>query len=406
MQTALGVVVGVLGAGLAAILVVEIIHRLVLRLGRRWKLADALARQAHRPAQVLATLYAMQLALRLMVSSFPGWESVLHVILIALIAVGAWLLATVLLALEETALERYRTDVPDNLRRRRLHTQVVMIRRLTVAAVVVLAVGVALMTFPEVRTLGASLLASAGLFGVIAGLAAQTTLGNVFAGVQLTFSDAVRLDDVVVVEGEWGKVEEITLSHVVVRIWDDRRLILPSSYFTTKPFQNWTRSSAAVLGTVELEVDWSVPVPEVRDALRELVGGSDLWDGRVCVLQVTEAVGGSVTLRALVSATDAPTLWDLRCLVREELVGWVRERWPAALPRLRTEISGADGAQPAERRPGAGGAAANGAEPAVRGGSGPSPEGSGDARVFSGDPDGDRRGRAFIGPTAGPDDDH
>ena len=341
MHTGVGAIAGVLGAAVLALLVVEIIHRLARRLGRRSPLLAELAGQAHRAFQVLATLYAVQLALRVFVRSFPSREAVLHGLLLAVIAAGAWLVAVLLLVIEDVALAKFRTDVPDNLRARRVHTQVVVLRRLTVAAIVVLALGVALMTFPHVRAVGASVLASAGVIGVVAALAAQSLLGNVIAGLQLAFSDAVRLEDVVVVEGEWGRVEEITLSHVVVHIWDDRRLILPTSYFTTKPFETWTRTSAAVLGTVDVDADWSMPVPVMRDELRALVERTELWDGRVCVLQMTEATGGLVRLRALVSAADAPTLWDLRCLVREHLVAWVRDHRPTALPRLRTEMSDA-----------------------------------------------------------------
>ena len=343
LPDALWATAGVLGAdigttaGIGALLAIGIVHRVVRRLGRRSILMAELATKAHRPAQVLVTLYAMQLALRALVRSFPGRDEVLHVIVIGLIAAGAWLLAALLLVFEDIALARYRTDIADNLRRRRLHTQITMVRRVTVAAVVVITVGVVLMTFPDVRAVGASLLAAAAVIGVIAGLAAQSMLGNVFAGLQLTFSDAIRLDDVVVVEGEWGRIEEITLSHVVVKIWDDRRLILPTSYFTNQPFQNWTRTSAALLGTVMLEVDWSVPLEEIRARMRAAVESTPLWDGRTCTLQVTDAVGGRVTLRALVSAADGPTLWDLRCHVREQLVTWLQAEHPYALPRWRVE---------------------------------------------------------------------
>ena len=195
-----------------------------------------------------------------------------------------------------------------------------------------------LMTFPAVRALGASVLASAGIISVIAALAAQSTLGNLFAGLQLAFSDAVRVDDVVVVEDEWGRIEELTLTYVAVQIWDDRRLILPTSYFTTKPFQNWTRTGSAVLGTAEIDVDWSAPVEPLRAELRAVCEGTELWDGRVCVLQVTDAIGGMIRLRALVSANDAGALWDLRCLVRERLVAWVwehRRECAAAAARRR-----------------------------------------------------------------------
>jgi hypothetical protein len=250
-----------------------------------------------------------------------------------------------------------------------------MLRRVTVAAIVVVTVGVMLMTFPEVRALGASVLASAGIISVVAALAAQSTLGNLFAGLQLAFSDAVRVDDVVVVENEWGRIEELTLTYVAVQIWDDRRLILPTSYFTTKPFQNWTRTGSAVLGTAELDVDWSAPVEELRTELRRACEGTELWDGRVCVLQVTDAIGGMIRLRALVSAHDAGALWDLRCLVRERLVAWVWENHRGALPRLRADT---DPPQPAPRSP-------------YR------PHGE-DGQVFAGSTDGQARGAAFVGP--------
>ncbi|GAB3983171.1 hypothetical protein GCM10027615_67650 [Plantactinospora veratri] len=180
---------------------------------------------------------------------------------------------------------------------------------------------------------------------------------------------------------------------MVVQIWDDRRLILPTSYFTTKPFQNWTRTQAAVLGTAEFEVDWSVPVQAMREELRRLVEGTELWDGRTCVLQVTDAVGGMVRLRALVSAADAPRLWDLRCLVREHLVGWLRDQRPSALPRLRAELGDASGRMPRQsvgsRRPTRGGTVDN------RSAEHEPPD---DARLFGGTDDGEARSSAFVGP--------
>jgi small-conductance mechanosensitive channel len=261
---------------------------------------------------------------------------------------------------------------------------VVMLRRVTVAAIVVLTLGVMLMTFPDIRALGASVLASAGLISVVAALAAQSTLGNVFAGLQLAFSDAIRVDDVVVVEQEWGRIEEITLTYVVVQIWDDRRLILPTSYFTTKPFQNWTRTSSAVLGTAELDVDWATPVEPVRAELQRVCEESDLWNGKVCVLQVTEATDGRIRLRALVSANDAAALWDLRCLVRERLVGWIWQHQRAAVPRMRAELEQARYL------------------PAQPDGHHRLDAGSDGARVFSGGVDGDARGAVFGGPVPVP----
>ncbi|MFF5294679.1 mechanosensitive ion channel family protein [Paractinoplanes globisporus] len=374
----IGILTVVATAG-AAIVLVEILHWMTTRLGRRSELAADLARTAHRPFLATVTLFAVQQAVRWQAGDFPGRGPLLHLLVILFIAAFAWLVAALVLVLEDAALARWRTDVPDNLKRRRLKTQVVILRRVTVAAIVVLTLGVVLMTFPDIRALGASVLASAGLVSVIAALAAQSTLGNVFAGVQLAFSDAVRVDDVVVVEGEWGRIEEITLTYVAVQIWDDRRLLLPTSYFTTKPFQNWTRTGSAVLGTAELDVDFSTDIEALRAELRAVCEGSSLWDGRVCVLQVTDAVGGNVRLRALVSAADAAALWDLRCLVRERLVAYVWQHQPDALPRLRADLESAE-PTPARLSPP------------------PRSEPSNDAQVFSGGRDAEERGARFGGP--------
>lgn len=389
MSTVLTAVLIVLGAALAAIVLVEVVHTVIVRLGRRSALLADLARTAHRPFLVAVTLFAVQQAVRTGAGTFPGRAGVLHALVIFVIAAGAWLFGALVLVLEDVSLARWRTDVPDNMRARRLRTQVVMLRRVTVAAVVVLTLGIVLMTFPAVRTVGASVLASAGIISVVAALAAQSMLANLFAGLQLAFSDAVRIDDVVVVEGEWGRIEELTLSYVVVQIWDDRRLILPTSYFTTKPFQNWTRTGSAVLGTAEVDVDWSAPVEPLRAELRRVCETSDLWDGRVCVLQVTEAVGGLVRLRALVSANDAGALWDLRCIVRERLVAWVWENRRDVLPRWRADVAG-----PAVPGPGDGAAGPSLVRQPVRAGDVP----PGDARVFGGSDDGDARSATFVGP--------
>ncbi|MEV6301647.1 mechanosensitive ion channel domain-containing protein [Actinoplanes sp. NPDC051861] len=365
----------------AAILIVEVAHRVMLRLGRRSRLAADLAAKIHRPFLTAVTLLSVQQAIRVFAGDFPYRGGVMHALVLFCIAAFAWLVGAMLLVIEDVTLARWRTDVPDNLRQRRIKTQVVMLRRVTVAAIVVLTIGVMLMTFPDIRALGASVLASAGLISVIAALAAQSTLGNLFAGIQLAFSDAIRVDDVVVVEQEWGRIEEITLTVVVVQIWDDRRLILPTSYFTTKPFQNWTRTNSAVLGTAEIDVDWATPIEPLRAELQRVCDSTELWDGRVCVLQVTDATGGNVRLRALVSAADAAALWDLRCLVREKLVGWVWQHQRDALPRTRAEI---DSSVPAQRQE----------LPIVRADLGAASDA---ARVFSGAGDGDARGEAFGG---------
>ncbi|MEV4727323.1 mechanosensitive ion channel family protein [Micromonospora humida] len=391
MQDYLETIAAAATAAAIALLLVEVVHRLIRRLGRRSHLMTELTAHVHRPLQVAGTVVAVQFAVRWTTGYAvgTGWrQAVLHILVLGVVAAVAWLVASLLVVAEDTALARFlRVDVPDNRHVRRVRTQVVLLRRLTIVVIVVLAVGVMLMTFPAVRGVGAGVLTSAGVVGVVAALAAQSLLGNVIAGLQLAFSDAVRLDDVVVVEGEWGRIEELTLSYVVVQIWDDRRLILPTSYFTSTPFQNWTRTEAAVLGTAEFHLDWSVPVQTMREELRRLVESTDLWDGRVCVLQVTDATGGAIKVRALVSAADAGSLWDLRCLVREHLVGWVRDNRPTALPRTRAEVGDGAGNLPWQWVPPR--------RQVRRRTEGELPD---DARVFGGSDDGDARSEAFVGP--------
>ena len=258
--------------------------------------------------------------------------------LIATIALGAWLVCALALVLEDGALNRYTIDRPDNRIARRVRTQVLILRRLAMVIVIVLAVGAILLTFPGAQAVGTSVLASAGVVSIVAGLAAQSTLSNVFAGMQIAFSDAVRVDDVVIVEGEWGRIEEITLTYVVVHIWDDRRMVLPSTYFTSKPFQNWTRRTSELLGSVEFDLDWRVTPAEMRVELDRILARTDLWDRRVSVLQVTDATGGYVRIRILVTAIDAPTLFDLRCYVREEMIAWLYRTSPQSIPRMRVDM--------------------------------------------------------------------
>ncbi|WP_199433285.1 mechanosensitive ion channel family protein [Qaidamihabitans albus] len=355
----------------------HLLRRTLRRMGRRSRLLGELAEHTRRPLRWFGALLILRVTVLVTLPAFAwhGWVS--HALTLALIATGAWLLAGVLIVVEQTTLSRLHVDVRDNRHARRVQTQITLLRRVTVAAIAVLAFGAMLMTFPGARAAGTSLLASAGVIGAIAALAAQSLLGNVFAGLQIAFSDAIRLDDVVIVEGEWGRIEEITLTYLVVHIWDDRRLVIPTSQFMSQPFENWTRRHAALLGTVEMDVDWAIPVQEMRDELHRIVEGTELWDGRVSVLQVTDAVNTLVRVRALVSAVDAPTLFDLRCLVRERLVQWVRCEHPEAVPHLRTERLLRPAPEP--ERDGAA-------------------EHDQDARLFDDSPDGRARERAFSGP--------
>jgi hypothetical protein len=230
---------------------------------------------------------------------------------------------------------RYTIDVADNLAARRIRTQTQVLQRVVVVVVTVVTLAIMLMTFPAVRHIGTSLLASAGLAGLVVGMAARSTLTNVIAGIQVALSQPIRIDDAVVVEGEWGWIEEIDASYVVVRIWDLRRLIVPLSYFIEKPFQNWTRTRADLLGTVMIYTDFTAPVDELRQELLRILQSTELWDGKTWGLQVTDVTYQSMQIRALMSARNGPTAFDLRCYVRENLVKFLQEKYPHALPQVR-----------------------------------------------------------------------
>jgi small-conductance mechanosensitive channel len=238
---------------------------------------------------------------------------------------------------------RFRADVKESEASRRIHTQLQMIHRMATILIFIVTLSVMLMTFPEIKHVGISLLASAGLAGLVIGTAMKGSLSSLIAGVQIAFTQPIRLDDAVVVEGEWGWVEEIATTYVIVRTWDRRRLVLPLSYFLEHPFQNWTRGSEDLLGSVFLYVDYTVPVEEVRKELRRIVGTTNLWKGQVCVLQVTDATANAIQLRALVDASDSNAGWDLRCYVREKLIEFLQKNYPDTLPKVRTEFRPVEG---------------------------------------------------------------
>ncbi len=323
-------------AAAGALLLIAAVHLVFRLVARRWEPADRLLRAARTPFRILVLTFA----LNGVILGIRGerrevwWQVSTQTGRILSIAAGAWLLAAILLFLVDLALRETDLD-PHSSRSGRVRTQMLVVRRLVIAVVTVVAVGGVLFTFPAVRAVGASVLASAGLISVVAALAAQSTLANVFAGMQLAFSDAVRLNDVVVVAEDYGYIEEITLSYVVVRTWDTRRLVLPCTYFTTTPFENWTRRYASVLGTVVLDLDFRVDVEAMRWELSRILHQTDLWDRDAQSIQVVDAVGGFVQVRAAMTAVNPPTLWDLRCHVREQLVAWVRDQDQAALPRFR-----------------------------------------------------------------------
>jgi len=261
-----------------------------------------------------------------------------HLVSLGLIISCTWFLIRCIGALDATVSRYNPIDLEDNLRARRVQTQARVLSRTGMVVIGVLGIGVALMTFPAVRQFGASLLASAGLAGLAVGLAAKPVLGNLIAGLQIALTQPIRLDDVVVIEGEWGKIEEITSTYVVVRIWDERRLVVPLQYFIENPFQNWTRTSSQVLGSAMLWFDYALPLDPLREELLRLCKAAPEWDGRVCVLQVVETNDKAMQLRALVSSSNSSKSWDLRCIVREGLIAFVNREFNQYLPRLRGEL--------------------------------------------------------------------
>lgn len=258
-----------------------------------------------------------------------------------ILAIG-WTAVRATSVLKVVVLHRHRLDVQDNLEARKIHTQMDIIIKILGFLIVLIVLAMVLMSFEGFRSLGTSLLASAGLAGLVLGFAAQRSLGNLLAGVQIALSQPIRIDDVVIVEGEWGRIEEITLTYVVVAIWDKRRLILPISYFIEHPFQNWTRTTAEILGTVFFYVDYTVSVDVLREELHRLLKESKYWDGKGWALQVTDSTERALELRALMTAPNSPDAWELRCEIREKLLAFIQREYPEALPRIRAEARMSD----------------------------------------------------------------
>ena len=331
------VLAGATAAGMATYLVAFWI------LGRHLARSGAVDRRAlvanlRAPCRVVLPLAGLEIALAGVSLPGPAGSILTHVVGIGLVASIAWFAVRTTFLFDELFLSRYRLEAEDNLRARRVHTQIQVLRRVTVVVVSVIAAAIILLSFSPVRAEGEGLLASAGLVGIMVGVAARPTATNVVAGVQIALSQPIRVDDVVVVETQWGRIEEIALTYVVVRIWDLRRLVLPISYFVDQPFENWTRSTADILGWVFVEVNYSAPVDELRRAFQEIVATSPNWNGKVRVLQVTNLGSETMQLRALMSAADSSRSWDLQCEVRERLVRYLQEHHPGSLPRQRTEV--------------------------------------------------------------------
>jgi small-conductance mechanosensitive channel len=347
--THLAVVVAWLtGAVAGAYLLGMAVSWILRRIGGDKGLVKDLAVLTRRPFRVTLMLIAASIAVDGTIPAHVSWRGrVDHLLHVAIIAAVTWLFASLVRVGERRIIDRFAGGdsemVDADMQRRRIRTQVTTVRRLVIAIIVLLGAAAVLMTFPSFKQIGTTLFASAGVLSVIAGLAAQTSLGLVFAGMQISFSNAIRVGDIVLVEDFWGRIEEITLTYVVVGSWDQRRLVLPTTYFTATPFENWTRHGTELLGTVELDVDFTIAFEPMRAELDRVLSESDDWDRRTGSLVVTDAVGGYLRVRATVSAANSGALWNLKCAVREGLVDWLQRTHPAALPRWRVEQPNAHG---------------------------------------------------------------
>jgi small-conductance mechanosensitive channel len=313
--------------------------RIVMRIARPHPLPSVVLRYIDKPTLFVLVILVLNGVWAEAPYTLRYIEPVRDVTAIALIAALTWLSVRSAAAIGEAIIRAHPLDSADNLQARRIHTQARVLARSVMIVIVIVGTGGALMTFPNVRQVGASLLASAGVAGLVAGIAARPVLGNLIAGLQIALSQPIRLDDVVVIQGEWGRIEEITGTYVSVRLWDQRRMIVPLQCFIENPFTNWTRSSSQIIGTVFLFVDYRMPLAPLREELSRIVETAPEWDRRVQVLQVTDGTERSMQLRVLVSAPDSGLAWDLRCRVREGLLSFIQQHYPQFLPRARAEVS-------------------------------------------------------------------
>jgi small-conductance mechanosensitive channel len=328
--------------------VAALLFRLItLRYARRRdsKTAAALARHTTGPLLLLLPVFLARLVQPMLHLEPAVAPTVRHAGTLLLILCFGWLLISLISVLDEYLRERLASGaVRDERRAKRILTRVGILDRVLTILVLVLTAAAMLVTFPEGRDIGASIFASAGIAGLVLGIAARPAAEHLIAGLQVALTEPFHLDDVVIVEGEWGRIEEITSTYVVIRIWDLRRLVVPLTYLLEKPFQNWTRSGTALLAQVTIEVDYSTPVAKLRDQVGEIVASSKLWDQGSWNLQVVEAGERTMRLRVLASAADSGNAWNLRCEIREKLIAYLQEHYPWALPRIRATVEGGSAA--------------------------------------------------------------
>lgn len=326
---------------LGAVALALVVHGLAVAIGKRIagrtpdSVDDAAVALSARPLRWVAVAIALAVSRRFLV--LPKWADDLWQVAAGFIVPGliGWLIVTVVQVYIRAIELRYDIAVEDNLRARRRRTRTAILGRIMIIGVSMVTVALMLLSVPSIRNVGLTLMASAGLAGLAVGAAAQPALKNLIAGIQLAFTEPIRIDDVLIIDGEWGKVEEIWLTYVVVALWDERRLVVPVSRFLDTPFQNWTRNTSKLLGSAFFWLDPTTDVPRLRAKLEDIVRANPRWDGRAFVLQVTDTKADAIEIRVLATAKDAPTTFDLRCDIREALLAFIRDEMPEALPRRR-----------------------------------------------------------------------
>lgn len=335
----LAIVATGLAAALAALIVQIVATKIITRLIVRRTYTRALLRRSVGPMRLLLPMLALQAVLQAAPKRFewvPGWQ---QVVLLVIIFAVTWLALAAVMGARDVVELRFPVNTADNLEARRVVTQVTVLARTAGGLIVLIGIAVALTTFPGVRQIGASLLASAGLAGIVVGFAARPVLGNLIAGLQIALAQPIRIDDVVIVQGEWGRIEDITGTYVVVKIWDERRLVVPLQWFIENPFQNWTRTGSNIIGSVFLWVDYRLPLEPLRQELKRIVEAAPEWDQRVCTLQVTDASERAMQVRVLASSINSGSNWDLKCRIREGLIAFIQREHAEALPHVRAELT-------------------------------------------------------------------
>ncbi len=323
---------------LGHIVLFSALSRVAARTRTPWD--QVVVKHTRRASKFLIPLLGMKLVLPALTMTAQARGLLGHVLDLLLIGAVAYLLVGLVRLLRDYVLAQYDIESRNNLSARKIYTQVRVLERILYAVIMIASVSFMLMTFEGVRRIGVSILASAGVAGVVLGLAAQKSLGLLLAGIQIAITQPIRLEDVVVVEGEWGSVKEITMTYVVVQTWDLRDIVLPITWFIENSFENWTRHTSEILGTVFVYADYTLPVDPLREEFDRLLNESGLWDGKVATVQITDNSPGSMEVRFLMSAEDAGRAWELRCFVREHLIVFIRDRFPESLPRLRAEVEG------------------------------------------------------------------